>query len=105
VFAALPQIFDETKGVIEDRGIVWQRHAAEIAVLAIGSPDIDTSYSLPSFGWDRHGAVARDAVARVNLSQAKPQEARFSSCKRPWRDTFGVDRECNRQNAPGRMHR
>jgi hypothetical protein len=41
VFAAPPQAFDEAKGVIEDRGIVRQRYAAEIAILAIESPDIE----------------------------------------------------------------
>jgi hypothetical protein len=41
VFIALSQVFDDAKGVIEDGGIVRQRHATEIAVLAIESPDIE----------------------------------------------------------------
>src|SRR6185312_17076599 len=74
VFAAPPQAFDEAKGVIEDRGIVRQRYAAEIAILAIESPDIEKiprhshTPSRPLM-WDSHGAAARVAGLRVNLSQ------------------------------------
>src|SRR4029078_6665844 len=42
VFAPPPQAFDEAKGVIEDRGIVRQRYAAEIGIIAVESPDIAT---------------------------------------------------------------
>jgi hypothetical protein len=71
VFTALSQVFDDAKGVIEDGGIVRQRHAAEIAVLAIESPDIEKisrHLVLPTFLQVGHGAVAR-AVPRVNLLQ------------------------------------
>jgi hypothetical protein len=65
VFAAPPQAFDEAKGMIEDRGIVRQRHAAQIAVLAIESPDIEKipshSHSLTPIdvGQLRFGCKAR----------------------------------------------
>ena len=51
MFTALSQAFDDAKGMIEDGGIVWQSYAAEIAVLAIESPDtkkISRHLELPS---------------------------------------------------------
>jgi hypothetical protein len=47
-----PPVFNDAKAVIEDGGIVRQRHAAEIAVLAIESPDIEKisrHFVLPTF--------------------------------------------------------
>ena len=61
MFAARSQVFDDAKGMIEDGGIVRQSHAAEIAVLAIESPDIEKISGhlvLPNLYSDYHDAVA-----------------------------------------------